>query len=77
VLLKVSMTKGITRFGMARKLGPRYIGPYSVMERVGEVAYCLELPTELLRVHNVFNVSQLQKYIPDPSHVIELDPIQL
>ena len=44
---------------------------------MGEVAYQLELPTELQMVHNVFHVSQLRKYIPDPSHVIKPDPIQL
>ena len=62
---------------MAGKLSPRYIGPYSIQQRVGEVAYRLELPPELPRVHNVFHVSQLRKYVPDPSHVIETDPVQL
>ena len=62
---------------MAGKLSPRYIGPYPVIQRVGEVAYQLELPTELPRVDTVFHVLQLWKYIPDPSHIIELDPMQL
>jgi len=77
VFLRVSPTKGITRFGKAGKLSPRYIGPYPITKRVGEVAYQLELPTEFQRVHNVFHVSQLRKYISDPSHVVEADPIQL
>ena len=77
VLLRVSATNGVARFGMAGKLSPRYIGPYRVIQRVGEVAYQLELPTELPRVDTVFHVLQLWKYIPDPSHIIELDPIQL
>ncbi|XP_070668434.1 uncharacterized protein [Malus domestica] len=52
------------------KLSPRYIGPYMITERVGEVAYRLELPPELSKVHNVFHVSILQHYVSDPSHVI-------
>jgi len=75
VFLKASPTKEIVRFGMERKLSLSYIGPYRVTQRVGEVAYHLELPPELSRVHNVFYASQLQKYIPDPSHVIEPNPI--
>ena len=62
---------------MAGKLCPRYIGPYPITQRVGEVAYWLELAPELLSVHNVFYVSQLRKYILDPLHIIEPDPIQL
>ena len=77
VFLKVSLTKGIITFGMTGKLSPRYIGPYAIMQRVGEVAYRLELPPELPMVHNVFHVLQLHKYVQDPSHVIELDLLQL
>ena len=77
VFFRVSPTKGIVRFGRAGKLSPRYIGPYPITRRDGEVAYQLELLTELQRVDNVFHVSQLRKYISDPSHVIEPDPIQL
>ena len=62
---------------MAGKHSPRYIELYLVTQRVGEVAYRLELPLELSRVHNVFPVSQLRKYILDPSHVIKPDPVQL
>ena len=64
------------RFGMAGRHSLRYIESYPVKQRVGEVAYWLELPPELPRVH-VFHASQLWKYIPDLSHVIEPDPIQL
>jgi len=56
VFLKVSPTKGITRFDMAGKLSPRYIRPYRITQRVGHVAYRLELPPELPRVHNAFHV---------------------
>ena len=77
VILLVFPTKGIVRFGMIEKLSPRYIGLYPIIQRVREVAYRLELPPELSRVNNVLHVSQLRKYIPDPSHIIEPDPIQL
>ena len=77
VFLHASPTKGVARFGKAGKLSPRYIGSYPVIQRIGEVAYRLELPPELPRVHNVFHVSQLRKYISDPSYVLEPDPIQL
>ena len=77
VLLKVSPMKGVMRFGKKGKLSPKFIGPYEILDRVGEVAYHLALPPCLDRVHNVFHVSQLRKYLSDPSHVIEPETIQL
>jgi len=77
VFLRVSLTKSITRFGVTGKLNARYMKPYPIIQRVGEVAYHLELPLELPRVHNIFHVSQLHKYVPDPSYIIMPDPIQL
>jgi len=77
VFLNVSPSKGIIRFGMVGKLSLRYIGPYLIMQRVGEVAYSLELQPELSRVHNVFHVLQLRKYVEDSSNVIEPNPIHL
>ncbi|XP_070667994.1 uncharacterized protein [Malus domestica] len=59
VFLKLSPWKGVVRFGKKGKLSPRYIGPYQIVERVGEIAYRLALPPELARVHNVFHVSML------------------
>ncbi|KAJ0969832.1 hypothetical protein J5N97_022709 [Dioscorea zingiberensis] len=76
VFLKVSPTKGVVRFGARGKLNPRYIGPFEVLERVGKVAYRLALPPSLARVHNVFNVSMLRKYVPDPTHVIQLPSME-
>ena len=60
VFLKVSPCKKVMRFGKKGKLSPRFIGPYEVIEKVGLVAYCLALPTELEKIHNVFHVSMLR-----------------
>ena len=77
VLRKVSPMKGVRRFGKKGKLSPKFIRPYEILDRVGEVAYRLALPPCLDRVHNVFHISQLLKYLSDPSHVIEPETIQL
>ena len=77
VFLKVSPWKGVLRFGRRGKLRPRYIGPYEVIARVGPVAYRLDLPQKLSKVHNVFHVSMLRKYISDPSHVLRDQPVEL
>ncbi|XP_062114251.1 uncharacterized protein LOC133825305 [Humulus lupulus] len=68
---------GVTRFGVKGKLSLRYIGPFEVIKRDGEVAYRLNLPAQLGHVHNVFHVSMLRKYTPDPSHIIEYEAIPL
>ena len=57
VYLKVSPMRGIKRFNVKGKLSPRYVGPFKIMDRRGEVAYRLELPKNLLGVHDVFHVS--------------------
>ena len=77
VFLRVSPTKGVTRFGKVEKLSSRYVGLYPVIQQIGEVAYRLGLPTGLQRIHNVFHMSQLWKYISDPLHIIEPELIQL
>ncbi|CAN6691577.1 unnamed protein product [Malus baccata var. baccata] len=77
VFLKLSPWRGVVRFGKRGKLSPRYIEPYVITERIGEVAYRLELPPELSLVHNVFHVSMLRHYISDPSHVIPPQPIEI
>ena len=59
------------------KLGPRYIGPFRVIARFGKVAYRIELPEELSRIHNTFHVSQLRKCIVDQEAVVPLDDIQV
>ncbi|PNX73284.1 retrotransposon-related protein, partial [Trifolium pratense] len=77
VFLRVSPTTGIGRALRSKKLTPRFIGSYQILGRVGNVAYRIALPPSLSNLHNVFHVSQLRKYVPDPSHVIEADDIQL
>ena len=65
------------RFGNKGILSPRYIGPYEVLECIGKVAYRLVLPDSLSGVHPVFHVSILRKYIPDASHVLKVDEVEL
>ncbi|GJZ26587.1 putative reverse transcriptase domain-containing protein [Tanacetum coccineum] len=73
VMLKVSPWKGVVRFGKRGKLNPRYVGPFKVLEKVGSVAYKLELPQELSRVHNTFHVSNLKKCYADEPLAVPLD----
>ncbi|GKB58251.1 putative reverse transcriptase domain-containing protein [Tanacetum coccineum] len=77
VLLKVSPWKGVIRFGKRGKLSPRYIGPFKIIERIGPVAYKLELPDKLHGIHNTFHVSNLKKCLADENLVIPLEEIQL
>ncbi|GJV89052.1 putative reverse transcriptase domain-containing protein [Tanacetum coccineum] len=65
VMLKVSPWKGVVRFGKRGKLNPRYVGPFKILAKVGKVAYRLELPQELSRVHHTFHVSNLKKCYAD------------
>ena len=68
VYLKVSPMRGVRRFGLKGKLSPRYVGPFRILERKGTLAYKLELPNQLSRIHDVFHVSQLRKCLREPSH---------
>ena len=77
VLLRVSPLRGVMRFAKRGKLSPKYIGPFEVLARVGEVAYKLDLPNELETIHNVFHVSQLRKYMKYPSHILTPEVIEL
>ncbi|GKA11652.1 putative reverse transcriptase domain-containing protein [Tanacetum coccineum] len=77
VMLKVSPWKGVVHFGKRGKLNPRYVGPFKVIERVGTVAYKLELPQQLSRVHNTFHVSNLKKCLSDESLVIPLEELRV
>ncbi|WMV58946.1 hypothetical protein MTR67_052331 [Solanum verrucosum] len=77
VYLKVSPMKGVMRFGKKGKLSPRYIGPYRISKRIGNVAYELELPLELATVHPVFHISMLKKCMGDPSLIIRTEDIAI
>ena len=77
MFLKVAPWKGVIRFQKRGKLNLRYIGPFKIVERIGPIAYCLELPSELSRIHDVFHVSMLRKYVSNPSHILKAPPFEL
>ncbi|GKD58365.1 hypothetical protein Tco_1295874, partial [Tanacetum coccineum] len=77
VMLKVSPWKGVVHFGKRGKLNPRYVGPFKVLEKVGAVAYNLEFPQELSRVHNTFHVSKLKKCYADEPLAVPLDRLHI
>ncbi|GJR61575.1 putative reverse transcriptase domain-containing protein [Tanacetum coccineum] len=77
VLLKVSPWKGVVRFGMKGKLAPRFVGPFEIIEKVGPVAYRLDLPEELNDVHDTFHVSNLKKCLAYPTLQVPLDEIRV
>jgi hypothetical protein len=78
VYLKVLLMKGMKRFGMKGKLAPRYIGPFPILEKCGNVAYKLELPPSLAGVHYIFHVSQLKKCMEAPVDIVlpKLSPLE-
>jgi len=73
VFMKVTSTKGVGQAMRSRKLSPKFVGPYQILRKIGPVAYEIALPPQLANLHNVFRVSQLRKYIPNPSRVLEMD----
>ena len=77
VFLKVMLKREVVRFGKRGKLLPRFIGPFEILERVGTVAYQLALPPSMSGVHEVFHVSMLLKYTPDPAHVVDWGHIEV
>ena len=75
VFLQVTPTACMGRAIKSRKLTPRFVGPYQILRRIGAVAYEIALPPHLANLHNVFHVSQLRKYIVNPSHILESNDI--
>ena len=75
--MKVTPTTGIGRAIKSKKLTPRFIGSYQILRKISPVAYQISLPPILSNLHNIFHVSQLRKYVSDPSHIIMPDTIQL
>ncbi|KAK6153067.1 hypothetical protein DH2020_012706 [Rehmannia glutinosa] len=73
VFLRLSPRKGLINPKKGGKLSPRYVGPYKILQRIGKLAYRLELPAPYTGMHDVFHVSRLKKYQPDPEHVITRD----
>ncbi|KAL0554093.1 hypothetical protein IC582_008004 [Cucumis melo] len=77
VFLKVAPMKGVLRFAKKGKLSPRLVGPFEILERIGPVAYRLALPPSFAPVHDVFHISMLRKYVADPTHVVDFEPLQI
>ncbi|GJS29115.1 putative reverse transcriptase domain-containing protein [Tanacetum coccineum] len=77
VMLRVLPWKGVVHFGKRRMLNPRYVGPFKVLKKVGAVAYKLELPQELSRVHNTFHVSNLKRCYSDDPLIMPLDGLHV
>ena len=71
VFLKDSQLKNVVRFGRRGKLAPRFISPFRIVERVGPLAYRVDLPEKLAGVYNVFHVSHVRKYLHDSSLIVQ------
>ena len=77
VFLKAMPKRGMVRFSKCRKLSPRFIRPFEILEKIGTIAYLLALPPSMSGVHEVFHVSMLRKYTPDPTHVVDWRQIEV
>ena len=77
IFLKVMPKRGVVKFGKRGKLLPRFVGPFEILERIGVVAYRLALPPSMSGVHEVFHVSMLRRYTPDPAHVVDWGEIEV
>ena len=69
--------RGVVKFDKCGKLSPRFIRPFEILERVGTVAYRLALPPSMSGVHEVFHVSMLRNYTPNPAHVVDWGQIEV
>ena len=77
VFLKLMPKRGVVRFSKRGKLSPRFIRPFDILERIGTVAYRLDLPPSMTGIHEVFHISMLRKYTPDPAHVVDWGRIEV
>ena len=77
MFLRVNPVTGVGRVLKCWKLMPRFVGPFEIVEKVGDVAYRIALPSSLSDLHDVFHVSQLRKYVYDESHVIQVDELDV
>ena len=81
MFLQVATMKDVMHFEKKGKLNPRFVGPFEILKRIGVVAYRLALPPFLSpflsAIHNVFHVSMLRKYVADPSHVVDYEPLEI
>jgi len=77
VVFRVTPVTSVGRALKSNKLTPCFVCPYQIIKRVGEVAYQVALPSSLLNLHSVLYVSQLRKYAPDPSNIIQMDEVQV
>nr|XP_027083685.1 uncharacterized protein LOC113705986 [Coffea arabica] len=77
VFLRVKPMKGGVKSKKGKKLKPRYIGPFEILKRIGKMAYQLQLPPSMAKIHNVFHVFMLKRYHPDLSHVLQLEGIEV
>ena len=77
VYLRVSPMKGTRRFGIKGKLAPRYVGPFKIVSKRGDLSCQLELPSNFANVHDVFHVSQLRKCFKTPDHTVNFEDIEL
>jgi hypothetical protein len=77
VFLKLTPRRNFGKYKQRKKLQLRYIGPFKIVQRIGKVAYRLDLPSELRGIHDVFHVSQLRQYLRDLDHVVNDEPIEL
>ena len=72
VFLKVMPKRGVVKFGKRGKLSPRFIGLFEILKMVSTAAYWLALPPSMSGVHEVFHVTMLRRYTPDPAHEVDL-----